>query len=62
MHGEAGDDVTSVQTIQYELTGRFNELGLDPNTFQPATLQWQDVKTDCEGRNQGRPTISTQAP
>lgn len=34
----------------------------DSNTFKLACMQWQQVKTFCEGRNQGRPTISTQAP
>lgn len=48
--------------VEFAHKSRYDVLNLDDKTIPLLTVQWQQIKDYCEGRNQGRPTISTQAP
>lgn len=41
---------------------RYDMHQLGPTTLPMLLKQWKDIKRFCEGLNQGRPTIPTQAP
>lgn len=41
---------------------RYDAAKLGPTVLPMLLKQWKDVKTFCEGLNQTRPTVSTQAP
>jgi len=41
---------------------RYDMDQLGPQAYPLLVRQWKDVRAFCEGRNQGRPTIPTQAP
>lgn len=48
--------------FEMSLRTRYDFEQLGPMAVKMLSIQWNDVKTFCEGRNQGRPTISSQAP
>jgi hypothetical protein len=48
--------------VEFGHKSRYDVLNLDDRTIPLLTLQWKQIKDYCEGLNQGRHTISTQAP
>lgn len=63
LYGEIEISYKSLFELSRRTRYDINQLATtDATTYQLATLQWQDVKRFCEGLNQGRQTISTQAP
>lgn len=48
--------------VEFGHKSRYDVLNLDDRTIPLLTMQWKLIKDYCEGLNQGRPTISTQAP